>query len=386
MTTRRLRPVVFLLLFFLFPTHASTAESGKASPAIRVLVEENQRLMRLEIKGPYRVELLPTREVVQKGEGLDSTPVSPSPRGIRFGKEAWACGGIRIEPARDRTLVLDRTLFRGSLQILKNKNGSLDAVNRLDVEGYLYGVLQHEVAYWWPMEALMAQAVAARTYALYQSQVSRQAEFDVKSSTHSQVYGGSTLERVRTRRAVDRTRGLVLTAGGKIFPAYFHATCGGRTAGAKELWKIDLPPLAGGVRCGYCRISPHDSWESRAPLSDIEEKLNANGRGVGQILSIEKITQTPSGRVGSLRMTGTAGETVLAAKDFRIWVGGDKLRSTNFTVKIKEDMAEFRGKGWGHGVGLCQWGTLGQAMLGRKYPQILEFYYPGSEIKNHDES
>ncbi len=350
---------------------------------IRVLIEEDQKLVRLEAGGPYRIELLPSLKTVQKGKKLPATPVSPTPQGIRLGTEEWAAQGIRIEPEEDRTLVLDQTRFRGSLQIMKDKNQSLYAVNRLDIESYLYGVLQHEVAHWWPMEALMAQAIAARTYALYQSQVSRGAEFDVKSTTHSQVYGGSNVERYRAKKAVDRTHGLVLTYQGKLFPAYFHATCAGQTAGAKELWKIDVPPLAGGVRCGYCRISPHFFWEAKVPLAEIEEKLNVNGRGLGQLLSIEEITQTPSSRVGSLRLTGTSGEAVVAAKDFRIWVGGDRMRSTNFTVKINDDVAEFHGKGWGHGVGLCQWGTLGQAMLGRRHEEILKFYYPGSEIKDY---
>ena len=105
-----------------------------------------------------------------------------------------------------------------------------------------------------------------------------------------------------------------------------------------------------------------------------------NARPVGRILKLEAVTRTPSDRVGSIKITGTEGETVVAAKDFRIWVGGELMKSTDFTMEVKEDVAEFHGKGWGHGVGLCQWGTLGQALLGRSYKDILSFYYPSSTI------
>ena len=116
------------------------------------------------------------------------------------------------------------------------------------------------------------------------------------------------------------------------------------------------------------------------PLSEIEQKMDKYGRPAGRILKVEIISLTPSGRVGSLKITGTSQEAVIAAKDFRVWIGGDRIRSTHFTVVISEDAAEFRGKGWGHGVGLCQWGAFGQALLGRPYEKILELYYPGSKI------
>ena len=303
--------------------------------------------------------------------------------GLRLGKEEWQTRGLRFEPLEDRDLFLNQSQFRGTVDILKGNNALLYAINRLNVEDYLYGVMHHEVAPWWPMEVLKAQAIAARTYALYQAQVSRPVEFDLKSSTSSQVYGGSTTEKFRTKRAVDLTVGEVLVYQGKIFPAYFHATCAGVTAGAQELWKIDLAPLSGGARCTFCRLSPHFYWQVKVPVSEIEEKMAKYGHPVGRILKIEIITQTSSGRVGSLRITGTAGDFVMAAKDFRIWIGGDRIRSTCFAVILKEDMAEFSGRGWGHGVGLCQWGALGQALLGHDHEKILKFYYPGAEIVSY---
>lgn len=381
---KKIRFCFTLLLSAAVFSAPANAFEHRDEPRVRVLVKENQKLMRVETKGAWSLQLLPSLQTVRQEPRLALCALTSTPNGIKLGDKEWSVRGIRIRPAEDRDLYLDTTRFRGFLDIVKNDAGSLNAVNHIGIENYLYGVLQHEVAYWWPMEALKAQAIAARSYALYQVSVSRPAAYDLKSTTSSQVYGGSTVERGRTKKAVDATRGQILSYRGQVFPAYFHATCGGVTAGAQELWKINLNPIAGGTHCGYCRFSPHYSWKSDVGLSDIEEKMMKNGRPIGQILKIEPVSKTPSGRVGSLRITGTSSEAVIAAKDFRIWVGGDKMRSTNFIVRTEEDVAKFEGKGWGHGVGLCQWGTLGQAMIGRKHRQILQFYYPGSQIGSYE--
>ena len=373
------RTVCFSILFFgalLFLSPTVFAQET----IVRVLVAENQKMLKVNIRSDYEILALPSRQLVKKGKNLSEAWFVPTEKGFRLGREEWVCQGLLIQPLRDRDLVLGASVFRGNISFFKDQNKNIYAINTLDIEKYLYGVLHHEVAAWWPMEALKAQAVAARTYALYQTLVSQKAPYDVKSSTSSQVYGGSTTERYRTKRAVDLTQGQVLLYQGKVFPAYFHATCAGLSAAAKELWQIDLPPLAGRVRCDYCRLSPHFNWEARVSLADIEEKLKQYRRPIGQVIKVEIISQTPSHRVGSLKFTGTAGEAIIAAKDFRIWIGGNKMRSTLFTIEIRDDQVYFHGRGWGHGVGLCQWGTLGQALLGKTHQAILKLYYPQAEI------
>ena len=373
----------FIIAFAALLLASTRLEAGNSALFVRVLIAEDRPSLSVTIKGKYIIRVLPSNKVAKSGQGLQAVSLTPTSRGLRLGSEEWAAEGLSIEPASERDLYIDHSRFRGNVSVFKTKTGALYAVNRLDIEKYLYGVLHHEVAPWWPMEALKAQAIAARTYAMYQAQVSKAAPYDLKSSTSSQVYGGSTTERYRTRKAVDRTAGQILTYQGKPFPAYFHATCAGTTAGAQELWNINLPPIAGGVKCAFCRISPHFYWQAKEPLSAIEDDLKRNSRPVGRILKIEPVTRTPSDRVGSLRITGTEGEAVVAAKDFRVWIGGELMKSTDFTVEIKEDVAEFHGKGWGHGVGLCQWGTLGQALLGKSFKDILLFYYPGSTILDY---
>ena len=379
--------VFFLGEFFFASQTASAAIPSKKPFFVRVLVAEERTYLDITAKYGATLRLLPSNRTTQApvGSPLHGRLV-PTSNGFRFGKEELLCQAISIEPARDRELFLDDTRFRGIVNIYKAKNGLMFATNHLDIESYLYGVLHHEVAPWWPMEALKAQAVAARSYAYYQAQVRKSSEYDVKSGTSSQMYGGSTTERFRSKRAVDHTAGQILAYQGKVFPAYFHATCAGVTAGARELWRINLPPLAGGVKCDYCRLSPHYYWQAKVPLSLMEEKLKQSGHPVGQALKIEPVTQTPSGRVGRLKITGTEQEAVIAAKDFRVLVGGDLIRSTLFTVEVKDDAVEFHGKGWGHGVGLCQWGALGQSLIGKSYKDILKFYYPGSTIINYRES
>ena len=352
-----------------------------AKEEVRVLVLEDVKTITVSVSGDYTIKLLPSQNIFKKGHGLVYLPIAGSKNGILIDGVAVPTRGIRVEPVLDRDLFLNEYQFRGSLDILKNEKDDLAVVNGLDMESYLYGVLPHEVASWWPLQALKAQSVAARTYARYEMSKRKKYDYDLKSDTSSQVYKGSGREKERTNRAVNQTAGKVLTYEGKLFPTYFHATCGGQTAAAQELWDIELPPLAGGQKCSYCRISPHFDWKSKLPLAAIEQIMIQNKRPVGQILGLEIITQTPSGRAGSIRVKGTTGVFIMAAKDFRIWVGGNNLRSTNFTVSIKDDEAIFVGKGWGHGVGLCQWGALGQALLGKSYQEILTYYYPGSKIE-----
>lgn len=374
-----------LALVSLLSVSAQAAQTaGTRTETVRVLITEDRwTALTVAVKGDYRILSMPEGKLLKQGTGLPKSKIQTDRAGIRFNKQVLAAKGLRIVPAKDGDLYVEGRRFRGSMDILRASNGGLYAINRLDLEGYLCGVLHHEVGVWWPAEALKAQAVAARTYALYQIRVSRGREYDVYSGTRSQVYGGSTNERRRTNQAVMDTRGQVLTHTGRVFPAYFHATCAGRTAGARELWSIDLEPIGGGVECGYCRYSPHFNWKITLPLSDLEEKLAQHDRPVGRILTIEPVTQTPSGRVGRIRFTGTEGEAEVAAKDFRVWVGGDKIRSTSFQLTLKDDRIQIEGRGWGHGVGMCQWGALGQALMGRKYREMLSFYYPGSTLSDY---
>ncbi|MFA5262075.1 MAG: SpoIID/LytB domain-containing protein [Candidatus Omnitrophota bacterium] len=252
-------------------------------------------------------------------------------------------------------------------------------VNAVDLEEYIKGVLYHEVSHRWPLEAIKAQAVAVRTYAIYQAQQNKNKDYDMTNDIYSQVYGGKTSERYRTDLAVQRKKGEGLIFKGKVLPAYYHATCGGFTENVKEVWKHDLYPLRG-VRCGFCAHSPHYSWKKNFRLKDIQEKLNKSGYKIGLIKNIEVRDRTLSGRIKTLDITGRAGEKIpISGKAFRDIVGPNELRSNDYRVFMKGYYCDFIGKGWGHGVGLCQWGAMGMAKQQHTYDEILMYYYPGAQ-------
>jgi stage II sporulation protein D len=230
------------------------------------------------------------------------------------------------------------------------------------------------------MEALKAQAIVSRTYALYQIQENKAKDFDLTSDIYSQVYGGQASERYRTNKAVDESKGQALFYKGKIIPAFFHATCAGHTENAQLLWNIDLAPLKG-VVCNFCRESPHFNWHYDLPVKEIEKKLSDGGWKVKNITNIGIEGKDASGRITNLIIKSEAGETKVSAKDFREKIGPNIINSTNFSVAIAGKDAVFEGIGWGHGVGLCQWGAYFMAKDGHSSEEILKYYYPGVNVK-----
>jgi stage II sporulation protein D len=230
------------------------------------------------------------------------------------------------------------------------------------------------------MEALKAQAIVCRTYAVYQMQENKSRDFDVTSDIYSQVYGGKTSERYRTNEAVDATKGQILTYQDKVFPAYFHATCAGHTEDAAVLWNIDIAPLKG-VVCNYCKDSPHFNWHLTLDRGELRQRLVNAGYKMGMIKNIEILGKNKSGRITNLNITTTTKDVSISAKAFRNIVGPNEIRSTNFTVNLSGDDLVFEGFGWGHGVGLCQWGAYFMATQGKTAEQILKFYYPQSNVK-----
>lgn len=268
--------------------------------------------------------------------------------------------------------------YRGEIQV-SLRNAGLDLVNNISTQNYTKGVLFHEASPYWPIEMLKAQAVVVRTYACYIAQKSADKDFDLTADVYSQVYGGSTFERSRPNRAVDETESLVLKYGNSVIPAFFHSTCAGHTESASELWDINIASLEG-VPCKFCALSPYYKWSRRISLVDLQAALNKKGIAVRGMTGIRVSGKTAGGRAREIVVSDKLREYALPCKDFRIFVGPDKIRSTNFSVSTERDYANFEGFGWGHGVGLCQWGGYFMAKDGKSFRQILEYYYPGAQI------
>lgn len=380
---RRLRPIIDIavLVFLAFLPVAASAQDTCKTPLVRVSVVKDADAVRLRIAGNYRISDLVSKKPLLEGKYLGDSFLKPSGAGFDIGGSAIDSPAVEIEPLGGARAYINERVFRGEIKIY-NISGKVMVINTVDLEEYLYGVIRNEVSTWWPMEALKAQAIAARTYALNQINESKVKDYDVYADVNSQVYGGIFSEKWRTNRAVEQTRGQVLTYKGAVFPAFFHATCGGSTFDAANLWNIDLPPLKG-VKCNWCRKSPHYYWERWMPVNEAEQRLDEAGYPVGDILGFDVIRRDHSGRILELRIKGTKGDSVMLAKDFRRIMGSDTVRSTNFKVTVIGEYVAFEGLGWGHGVGLCQWGAYYMSRAGKKADEILYFYYPGSKIMDN---
>jgi stage II sporulation protein D len=252
-------------------------------------------------------------------------------------------------------------------------------INHIDLEDYIQGILYHEASHYWPYDALKVQAIVCRTFALYQMQENALKDYDVTSDKYSQVYGGRTSERYRTTKAIEETKGEILTYQNKVFPTYYHATCAGYTEDASFLWNTDVAPLRG-VLCLFCKESPHFKWHYVLSLDDIKDKLIKAGYTVKKIRNIEILGRDRSGRIINLKITTDNRDITIMAKDLRNILGPNIIRSTNFNLRIVDRDAVFEGFGWGHGVGLCQWGAYFMAKRGYNYKRILEYYYPQAVI------
>lgn len=347
---------------------------------IRVCVIDNKIGVTLTVDTRYTM-IDPAKEVtIREGRSLYRKKIFSNSGKLLFGKELLGLSKVRIIPKRDATIYIDSLRLRGFVDIVATKDGYVRVINYLDIEDYLKGVLYREISHRWPYEVLKAQAIAARTYALYQKGISSDKEYDLRADIYSQVYGGRRAERYKTNRAVRLTKGVVLTYKGKIFPTYYHATCGGFTEDANNLWSIDLPPLKG-VRCGYCKNSKHFRWKRLIRLSKIKEMLEKAGYKMSDITSIKIMGRNTSGRIKSLEFKGREGSLVINGKEFRDIMGPNNLRSNNYTLEIRQDKVIFRGFGWGHGVGMCQWGAYYMASKGYTAEQILLYYYPGAKLE-----
>ncbi|MGH7180470.1 MAG: SpoIID/LytB domain-containing protein, partial [Nitrospiraceae bacterium] len=253
--------------------------------------------------------------------------------------------------------------------------------NRVDLEEYVKGVVPAEVSSTWHPEMLKAQAVAARTYALYQQMLSATREYDVAATVQDQVYRGKQGIDAGILRAVEDTRGLVVTYQDAPIYAAFSSTAAGLTEDAMNVWSKEYPYLKG-VECPFDLASPYYQWKSSFKIDTLEESLRQQGFSVGTIATITPLSFSRGGRVATLRVLHSGGELFLRGEELRKAVGYTIIPSTQFAIEsIGRDMV-LSGFGAGHAVGMCQWGAKELAELGYSFSTILQYYYPGTELKN----
>jgi stage II sporulation protein D len=371
-------PRLIITLLFGFQL-ASLNCLAQGSPDIRVAIIQDAASLSLKTSGLFEITDAGGKNVLYRGKSLLTT-VTAYKGGILLAGKSFNAAKIILVINEPDAAIINGRKFRGNIQFIKKDNLHLLVVNQIGLEDYVKGILYHEASHYWPPEALKSQAIVSRTYAVYQMRENSARDFDVTGDVYSQVYGGRTSERFRTNKAVEETAGLIITYQDKPIPAYFHATCGGHTEDAFVLWKTDLAPLKG-VPCNFCQESPHYNWHYVIFIGELREELKNAGYSLGMIKEIRILGRNNSGRVTELNIVTDRNELKIPAKDLRNIVGPDLIRSTKFNVTIEGQDAIFEGTGWGHGVGLCQWGAYFMAKQGWDAKKILQYYYPGTDVK-----
>jgi stage II sporulation protein D len=345
------------LLFCLAAGFPELGRAGEA-PEVRVLLHDAAEPIRVgSLRSPRSIRLKDAHQLTIEGVG----------RGTRWhpeGSGPWQVGSRRV---------------RGRIAV-RARDGRIQVLNRVALEDYVASTVGGEMAPNWPEEALRAQAVATRTYVLHEAAKRRNADWDVRATTSSQVYGGMRAETSETRAAARATRGEVLSYGGEPVLAVFHSTAGGRTATAGEVWGEDRP---------YLRVvdvededdAPHTYWRVELTRVHLEEALARAGVSVGRLHGVAVADRSESGRVRRLMVKGTGGTASLRGRDLRSVLGNLELRSTLFEIREIDGRYAFVGSGYGHGVGMSQWGARSMALQGQSYRRILATFYPGAQLE-----
>ena len=315
---------------------------------------------------------------------------------------------VTLKPANsDAPFLFEGKGYRGGLTLRAN-NGKMMVINSVPLEDYLYGVVPQEVVPSWPAAALEAQAVAARTYALHTMEENKGKLYDVSTTTDHQVYNGVSGETQATTNAVNKTKGMVMLYNQRPINALFHSDGGGYTEDSVNVWGSDVPYLKG-VK-DFSTGTSTSNWTVTTSRQALESKLNAASKGVGKLKSIQLTPlgkpgqQTSdrgvSGRIKSATFIGTSGKTTVDGDSLRSILG---LKSTLFDFYVNHnpttgtgkayhnftgnnDTVYIKGHGWGHGLGMSQWGAAEMAKRATPgdtnyYQTILRHYYSGITLK-----
>lgn len=293
--------------------------------------------------------------------------------------EGRKAGAVRLRPFGSLALRLNGREYPGSLDVLRTGDG-LAVVNELPLEEYLAGTLKAETGERWPMEMLKAQAIVARTYAAYHRQLNTAKPFHLVASTAHQQYVGWVPEASPLWEAVRETEGQILLWEGQLFPAFYHTDSGGHTEEPRLVFTARNMPALRAVRSEFPGGSPYFAWAFHMPIPQLTELLKRGGISVGTVTRLEVLERSRSLRVLRLAVHGTRSAVTLTGAEFRRILGPDTLRSTLFAVAVDGRYARFAGRGYGHGVGMDQWGAKAMAEQGYQAEQILAYYYRGAVL------
>jgi stage II sporulation protein D len=407
------RFLVGLILLITVFLGLTTEIRAAKSPMVRVKVAETDREFVILPDDNMQVSCYRKGKLACNYHAYTKLTIRPNSKGMQLEQE----GGV-LEHGLDKIICTPRPsgtsisingkYYRGQLIVLPDqKPGVVIAVNHVRLENYLKGVVPLEMGIKLitqpeDKEALKVQAVAARTYALAKLGQYPGRPYDLESTVADQVYGGVKVEEGIISRAIDKTRGEVLTNSGNLVKAYFHANCGGEGEAIEQAWPWKAPEhyLQASSDSEYCSWAPNYAWSASWDKNQIEKSINEyfavatrdSGFSCGNLLDLRVIQQSLSGRILLLKVLTDRGEWEVKSDSIR-WCfkrtspAGTILPSTKFEIQIECDslgvitVVGFSGFGNGHGVGMCQIGALGRARAGQTYHEILFHYYPGTDIE-----
>ena len=387
--------------YYLFSQGAGDSQTNTAAADTFVITTYNPKVrvnltptplkeIPITINGRYRVIAPGSIKVLAHGEGLDETRITATATTISFGTERLAISEIEIVPEKSPAIWVGRHQYRGTVRLLRQQDGRLIAVNYLPLESYIASVVNSEMPATFPEAAREAQAIVARTYVL--AHMKGHPRFDVFATSRSQKYLGFQYktdagrrlagESKNSRAITQKTSGVVCTHKGKIFTTYYTAACGGHTIDGRSVFSDAVPPIKS-VSCDWCRDAERYQWTSTLKL-DVAQKaiqthLTKDRKKFGKLKSIKRSNRS----VKSLSYYDVSdGQNTheIAGTTFRQALPYGTLYSPEFTAEVTADEVQFLGRGHGHGVGLCQWGSRGLGLAGRNAVQILQYYYPGSSV------
>ncbi len=370
--------IIFLTIIFI-------SKSSASIPNIEVLIGKS--VPKIIVKGENITKTYVTTTGV-KNETKDSktypgknTIVLNCDRNL---KDKWS-NGILVAELSSSSGVIEwkNSIYKGDLNIIrKPQETSCHIVQALSLEHYLSTLLGKEMNKTWPIEALKAQAVAARSYALYKMQIRKNknpkvAFYDLESSEKDQVNGSLSDINSTTIKATYLTEGeVLLNKQAKIDPIFYHAQCGGKTLLPREVWNDQVEDYQR-VQCQFCQTSKDGNWNRDISAKFFLNAIKQKDKTLINIVDQSKYSST-------FRAIFKTGVMDIDKGEFRRMFGKNLIRSNRFSVKLVKDYTGGRiaihGQGNGHGVGLCQLGALDLAKRGLNYKQILEYYYPGFKL------
>lgn len=285
---------------------------------------------------------------------------------------------LHLPASKQSIIEIGKKQYRGGV-ILRSWRGQVQAINTVDLDQYVQGVIAAEMPASWPAEALAAQAIIARTYVV--SKMNAAAPYDTCASESCQVYGGIAAEHPRGNAAVERTAGQIVVYRGKPAYTFFSSHSGGWTASALEVWNMKGLPYLPAQLDPFSQDGPKKEWLLRVPLSRVQEIAQKMGISVGKLQQIEMLQTTDSGRPQEILFVGDKGQAILSGHRASRFIRSLGAGSSRVTLTGLDPLI-VSGAGQGHGVGLSQYGALGMARQGQNFSQILQFYYPGTNLSS----